>query len=124
MVNGRKINEISFNLRELTMNKILYMIFIISILSCVINIGDVNQRHGELNKSCKKLLEQSKQQVYSEMLKLDMGKPEKIITTSDSTETVFFYKRYLERDKNRYYDEIILDFRNDILRKFKVDLVR
>lgn len=106
------------------MNKILYMIFIISILSCVINIGDVNQRHGELNKSCKKLLEQSKQQVYSEMLKLDMGKPEKIITTSDSTETVFFYKRYLERDKNRYYDEIILDFRNDILRKFKVDLVR
>lgn len=95
-----------------------------SLLSCVINLGDKNQRHGELNKECKKLLKKQKEEVYSAMQGMEMGTPEKVITTSDSTETAYFYKRYIEEHKDRFYDEIILDFRNDILIKFKVDLVR
>ena len=106
------------------MKKLLFAILLISLLSCVINIGDVNQRHGELNKECKKLLKKQKEEVYSAMQEMVMGTPERVITTSDSTETAYFYKRYVKKRKDRFYDEIILNFSNDILMKFKVDLVR
>jgi len=106
------------------MKKLFLILLLFSIISCVINIGDVNQRHGELKKSCKSLLKKPKTQVYSEMLRMDMGAPESVIVTSDSTETVYFYKRYVTKNKNRYYDEIIFDFKNDVLKKFKVNLVR
>ena len=106
------------------MKKLLFAILLISLISCVINIGDMNQRHGELNKECKKLLKKQKEEVYSAMQEMEMGTPEKVIATSDSTETAYFYKRYVKEHKDRFYDEIILDFRNDILMKFKVDLVR
>lgn len=106
------------------MNKLLIALLLLALISCVINIGDVNQRHGELNKSCKKLLKKQKEEVYSAMQELEMGTPERIITTSDSTETAYFYKRYVKKRKDRYYDEIILDFKKDVLIKFKVDLVR
>lgn len=106
------------------MNKLLIAILLLSLISCVINIGDVNQRHGELNRECKKLLKKQKEEVYTAMQELEMGTPEKVISTSDSTETAYFYKRYVKKRKDRYYDEIILDFRKDILIKFKVDLVR
>jgi len=106
------------------MKKLLFAILLISLISCVINIGDMNQRHGELNKECKKLLKKQKEEVYSAMQEMVMGTPERVITTSDSTETAYFYKRYVKEHKDRFYDEIILDFRNDILIKFKVDLVR
>ncbi len=106
------------------MNKFILAILLLSLISCVINIGDVHQRHGELNRECKKLLKQQKEEVYSAMLELEMGTPEKVIAASDSTETAYFYKRYVTKRKDRYYDEIILDFKNDILIKFKVDLIR
>ena len=106
------------------MKKLLFAILLLSLISCVINIGDMNQRHGELNKKCKKLLKKPKEEVYSAMKGMEMGTPEKVITTSDSTETVYFYKRYVKEHKDRFYDEIILDFRKDVLIKFKVDLVR
>ena len=106
------------------MKKLLFAILLLSLISCVINIGDVNQRHGELNKECKKLLKKQKEEVYSVMQEIEMGTPEKVIATSDSTETAYFYKRYVKKRRNRFYDEIILDFKNDILIKFKVDLVR
>ena len=106
------------------MKKLIFAILLLSLISCVINIGDVNQRHGELKKECKKLLKKQKEVIYSAMLELEMGTPEKIIATSDSTETAYFYKRYVKKRKDRYYDEIILDFTNDILLKFKVNLVR
>ena len=106
------------------MKKLLFAILLIALISCVINIGDMNQRHGELNKECKKLLKKQKEEVYSAMQEMEMGTPEKVIATSDSTETAYFYKRYVKKRKDRFYDEIILDFRNDILMKFKVDLVR
>lgn len=106
------------------MNKLILAILLLSLISCVINIGDMNQRHGELNRECKKLLKKQKEEVYSAMQELEMGTPEKVIATSDSTETSYFYKRYITKRKDRYYDEIILDFKNDILIKFKVDLIR
>ncbi len=106
------------------MKKLLLATLLLSLISCVINIGDVNQRHGELNRGCKKLLKKQKEEVYTAMQELEMGTPEKIIVTNDSTETVYFYKRYVKKRKDRYYDEIILDFRKDVLIKFKVDLVR
>jgi len=106
------------------MKKLITAILLLSLISCVINIGDVNQRHGELNKECKKLLKKQKEEVYSAMQEIEMGTPEKIIATSDSTETAYFYKRYVKKRKDRYYDEVILDFKHDILQKFKVDLVR
>ena len=58
------------------------------------------------------------------MQKLEMENPERVVATSDSTETAYFYKRYIKKRKNRFYDEVILDFKNDVLVKFKVDLVR
>ena len=106
------------------MNKLLIAFLLLSLISCVINIGDVNQRHGELNSRCKKLLKKQKDEVYSVMQELEMGTPERVIATSDSTETAYFYKRYVKKRKDRYYDEIVLDFKKDILIKFKVDLVR
>ena len=106
------------------MKKLLFAILLLSLISCVINIGDVNQRHGELNRECKKLLKKQKEEVYTAMQELEMGTPEKVIVTNDSTETAYFYKRYVKKRKDRYYDEIILDFRKDVLIKFKVDLVR
>ena len=106
------------------MNKLFIAILLLSLISCVINIGDVNQRHGELNKECKKLIKKNKEVVFATMQDLEMETPEKIITTSDSTETAYFYKRYIKKRKDRFYDEVILDFKNDVLVKFKIDLVR
>ena len=106
------------------MKKLLLATLLLSLISCVINIGDVNQRHGELNRECKKLLKKQKEEVYTAMQELEMGTPEKVIVTSDSTETVYLYKRYVKKRKDRYYDEIILDFKKNVLMKFKVDLVR
>ncbi len=106
------------------MNKLFIAILLLLLISCVINIGDVNQRHGELNKECKKLLKKNKEVVFTAMQDLEMETPERVIATSDSTETIYFYKRYIKKRKNRFYDEVILDFKNDVLVKFKVDLVR
>ncbi|MBT3754969.1 MAG: hypothetical protein HOD64_05745 [Candidatus Cloacimonetes bacterium] len=106
------------------MNKLFIPILLFLVISCVINIGDVNQRHGELNKECKKLLKKNKEVVFATMQKLEMENPERVVATSDSTETAYFYKRYIKKRKNRFYDEVILDFKNDVLVKFKVDLVR
>ena len=106
------------------MNKLFIPVLLFLVISCVINIGDVNQRHGELNKECKKLLKKNKEVVFATMQKLEMENPERVVATSDSTENAYFYKRYIKKRKNRFYDEVILDFKNDVLVKFKVDLVR
>jgi hypothetical protein len=106
------------------MNKVIMAILLLFLFSCVINIGDVNQRHGELNRECKKLLKKQKVEVHSVLKDLEMGTPERVIATSDSTETEYFYKRYVSKRKDRYYDEIILDFTNNVLLKFKVNIVR
>ncbi len=104
-------------------NIYLFLLFIF-IFSCVINIGDVNQRKGELISECKKMLKKPKEEVLPVMQKIDMGEPTRIEATSDSTETYYFYKRYVKKRKDRYYDEVILDFKKDIMMKYKVELVR
>ncbi|MCD4796129.1 MAG: hypothetical protein K8R49_03025 [Candidatus Cloacimonetes bacterium] len=106
------------------MKKICLFLLFFILISCVMNIGDVNQRKGKLISGCKKLLKKPKEEVLPAMLELDMGEPFKIEATSDSTETYFFYKRYVKKRKNRYYDEVILDFKKDIVMKYKVEVVR
>ena len=103
---------------------IIFSIFFFVLIACVINIGDVNQRKGELISECKKLLKKPKEEVLPVMQKIDMGEPIRIEATSDSTETYYFYKRYVKKRKDRYYDEVILDFKNDIMMKYKVEVVR
>ena len=88
------------------------------------NIGDVNHRKGKLISECKKMLKKPKEEVFSVMQKIDMGEPSRIEATSDSTETYYFYKRYVKKRKDRYYDEVILDFKKDIMMKHKVEVVR
>jgi hypothetical protein len=88
------------------------------------NIGDVNQRKGKLIGECKKLLKKPKEEVLPVMQKIDMAEPTRIEATSDSTETYYFYKRYVKKRNDRYYDEVILDFKKDTMMKYKVDVVR
>ena len=106
------------------MKKICLFLLLLFMLSCVMNIGDVNQRKGELISECKKLLKKSKTEVLPVMKEIEMGEPARIEATSDSTETYYFYKRYVKKRKDRYYDEVILDFRKDVMMKFKVEVVR
>jgi hypothetical protein len=58
------------------------------------------------------------------MQTIDMGEPTRIEATSDSTETYYFYKRYVKKRKDRYYDKVILDFKKDIMMKYKVEVIR
>ncbi|MCK4311144.1 MAG: hypothetical protein KAW88_00235 [Candidatus Cloacimonetes bacterium] len=88
------------------------------------NIGDVNQRKGELISGCKKLLKKPKDEVLPAMLELDMGEPQEIQTITDSTEVYYFYKRYVTKRKDRYYDKVELNFKNDIMMSYKVEIVR
>ena len=106
------------------MRKIYLFLLLLFIISCVMNIGDVNQRKGELISGCKKLLKKPKEEVLPAMQKIDMGEPVRIEATSDSTETYYFYKRYVKKRKDRYYDKVILDFKKDIMMKYKVEVVR
>ena len=103
---------------------IIFSIFFFILIACVMNIGDVNQRKGELISECKKLLKKSKTEVLPVMKEIEMGEPARIEATSDSTENYYFYKRYVKKRKDRYYDEVILDFRKDVMMKFKVEVVR
>ena len=106
------------------MKKICLFLILLFMLSCVINIGDVNQRKGELISGCKKLLKKPKEEVLPVMQEIDMGEPVRIEATSDSTETYYFYKRYVKKRKDRYYDKVILDFKKDIMMKYKVEVIR
>lgn len=106
------------------MKKISLFLLLLFMLSCVMNIGDVNQRKGKLISGCKKLLKKPKEEVLPAMLEIDMGEPFRIEATSDSTETYYFYKRYVKKRKDRYYDEVILDFKKDVMMKYKVEVVR
>ena len=102
----------------------IFLILSLILISCVMNIGDVNQRKGELISGCKKLFKKPKEEVLPAMLELDMGDPDKITAITDSTEVYYFYKRYVKKRKDRYYDKVELNFKNDIMMKYKVEVVR